>query len=195
MKNMRSLLLIAFVILCVIAYMLYRTGSFINTTVDAKALEKEDSLVSQATDPSMTPSSLLFDTFPMPPTTHSQQAAVKQEPNPAEQTTTTNKPISTSLASPDVPKTPTVKPTTTKGETPTDAAEPRFHVIIGSFSNETNAKAKALDFETKNNKKATVIKQGGYFRVCVDKFEFVSSAKIYVQKLKDAGQDFIILKF
>ena len=204
MKNMRYLPLIAFAILCVIAYSIYRMGSFINTTVNAKNLEKEDNLVNQTTDPSMAPSSLIFDTFPMPPTaTEVQKAPVEQEPIPAE---TAKQPISTSLASPSVPKTATVLKeekkimppsvaTTTTNETLKGAGDVRFHVIVGSFSIEANAKAKALDFEAKNSQKATVIQQGGYFRVCADEFEFASSATIYTKKLKAAGIDVIILKF
>lgn len=74
-------------------------------------------------------------------------------------------------------------------------AEQRFHVIIGSYSKEANAKAKAAEFEKTNSKKATVVKQGGFFRVCADEFEFSQAATQYAQKLKEAGEDNIILKF
>lgn len=74
-------------------------------------------------------------------------------------------------------------------------AEQRFHVIIGSYSKEANAKAKAAEFEKTNSKKATVVKQGGFFRVCADEFEFGQAAAQYAQKLKEAGEDNIILKF
>ena len=77
----------------------------------------------------------------------------------------------------------------------TDIAETRFHVIIGSYKNESNAKAKASEFNQKNNKKANIVKQGGYFRVSADDFEFSQAAAQYAQKLKEAGEDNIILKF
>lgn len=94
----------------------------------------------------------------------------------------------TVVAKGDVPKSASV--TVTK-----EIPELRFHVIIGSYGQEVNAKAKATAFEQKNNKKATIIKQGGYFRVCADEFEFAQAASQYAQKLKEAGEDNLILKF
>lgn len=93
--------------------------------------------------------------------------------------------------------------TTAKGDVPKsasiavkkEASETSYHVIIGSYTQEANANARAAAFEQKNKKKATVIRQGGYFRVCADEFEFAQAASQYAQKLKEAGEDNMILKF
>jgi hypothetical protein len=76
-----------------------------------------------------------------------------------------------------------------------EASETSYHVIIGSYTQEANANARAAAFEQKNKKKAKIIKQGGYYRVCADEFEFAQAASQYAQKLKEAGEDNMILKF
>lgn len=106
---------------------------------------------------------------------------------PQSKTTSSTNPT-TLAAKGDVPKSASI-------EVKKDASEASFHVIIGSYGQEANAKAKAAAFEQKNNKKATIIKQGGYFRVCADEFEFAQAASQYAQKLKEAGEDNIIVKF
>jgi hypothetical protein len=78
---------------------------------------------------------------------------------------------------------------------PKEGVEPRFHVIIGSYEKEVNATAKAAAFLKLTKKKATIVKQGGFFRVCADEFDAEQAAGEYAQKLKSAGEKSIIVKF
>jgi hypothetical protein len=93
--------------------------------------------------------------------------------------------------------------TSVKKEIPQEASatpkkenpDARFHVIIGTYSSEANAKTKALAFEQKTKKKASILKYGGYYRVSADDFEFGQAASQYALKLREGGEDNIILKF
>ena len=92
-------------------------------------------------------------------------------------------------AKPEIPKSASI-------EVKKDATEAAtFHVIIGSFAQEANAKAKLATFEQKNSKKGVIIKHSNLFRVCADEFEFAQAAAQYAQKLKEAGEESLILKF
>ncbi len=214
MKNTRYLLLAGLVVVGVILYGLYRTGSLKNKT--RPSVSAEDNLLKNAEDTALTTGSTMLDTFSMLPplSSPSQNALTKQEIKSIAPSSPPEQSLSTALANPPLSKPTkeeaqkkTTKPNPVEGTTDKapyvatlsnpskESSAQRFHVIVGSFSQEANAQAKALDFEHKNNKKATVIKQGGYFRVCADEFEFASSAALYAQKLKEAGFDFIILKF
>ena len=92
-------------------------------------------------------------------------------------------------AKPEIPKSASI-------EVKKDATEAAtFHVIIGSYAQEANAKAKLATFEQKNSKKGVIIKHSNLFRVCADEFEFAQAASQYAQKLKEAGEESLILKF
>ena len=203
MKSMRYFILIALLLSCFIVYRLYKAGRSVNKTINSQALFIEDSLVNSANDPSAL---VTLDTAYMPSTvsTPSQSTTVEQSKSTAPTVT----PISTILATPYVAtkqpkietqkKTPSPKRTTEtaeQGKTRKEASGKRYHVIIGSFSTESNARTKASDFEKKSNKKATIIQQGGYFRVCADEFELTQLATQYAQKLKQAGEDCMVLQF
>jgi cytoskeletal protein RodZ len=251
MKILRFFPIIALVFLCLIAYGIYKTSSFINKKVNSETLLSQDSGIQNAVD-----STILNVAQPLPagltdvssivttplPTTTASSATIVEEAPPKKETASiaptslettvgaspksvTTKTAATETASQSkvsqtkvvatkdvdkAAKSATAKATTSssqttlaKTETPKEASttakkentDARFHVIIGTYASEANAKSKALVFEQKTKKKATILKYGGYYRVSADDFEFGQAAAQYALKLRDGGEDSIILKF
>ena len=211
MKIMRLVSFIAIAILCFILYAVFRTGIFGNKKVDTNtALSKDSFIQTPMAQPS---NAILADTLSELATKPTTSLAVQSEmskkkpPLPTHNLTekekieAQKKAKATLLASEKAAANNKLTPKAgdTFDESSTvdkkENVEPKFHVIIGSFKQEANAKAQAAIFEQKFNKKANIVKQGGFVRVWADEFEFTQAATLYSKKLKEAGQDNIILKY
>jgi SPOR domain len=70
-----------------------------------------------------------------------------------------------------------------------------YHVVIGSYSVEANAKADAAKFEKKYNTKAKVVIHKGLYRVSTKNFDSEKGAIDYADKLKIGGANTLVLKF
>jgi SPOR domain len=70
-----------------------------------------------------------------------------------------------------------------------------YHVVIGSYGVEANAKADAAKFEKKYNTKAKVIIHKGLYRVSTKNFDSEKGAIDYADKLKIGGTNTLVLKF
>jgi SPOR domain len=71
----------------------------------------------------------------------------------------------------------------------------RYHVVIGSYGVEANAKADAAKFEKKYNTKAKVVIHKGLYRVSTKNFDSEKGAIDYADKLKIGGANTLVLKF
>ncbi len=247
MKILRFIPVIALAFLGIIAYALYKTGSFINKKVSTEATMSQDGNLQIGADTAKLSigqpmSEALSDASNAVQTTVSTtKKAVKAEaskltakketasiePEKTQVTpksaaaktisseksdkakTEPNKIISpkeaakTAKSATEKAATSTTQTVAAPKETPKAAStvvkkentDARFHVIIGTYASEANAKTKAVAFEQKNKKKASILKYGGYYRVSADDFEFGQAASQYALKLREGGEDSIILKF
>ena len=71
----------------------------------------------------------------------------------------------------------------------------RYHVVIGSYGVEANAKADAAAFEKKSKTKTKVVIHKGLYRVSSNSFESEKAANEYADKLKIGGAKTLVLKF
>jgi hypothetical protein len=219
-KLFRSFPLIATAILGLIFLGLYKTSNFVNQKV---ASEKQLSLDSLATNAlgstvldmpvdstKMQGVQVINETAPLETTTPITEIAAPTLPTVSERSDVTTEKETTA------PKKTETKPkkrtnvTSSKVSTNSQnghntekevdiqskgVSETRIHVIVGSYSVESYAKAAALKFEKKNQTKANVIKHKGFFRVSADNFDSEKVAIEYAEKLKSGGEGTLILKF
>jgi hypothetical protein len=210
MKFFRNFPLIAAALLGFIGYTFYKTSNFVNKGVEAKQQAAQDTIAKLVSD-----NAALSTPAGLPDTLHDPSvAAVSTAPmeaiNSAKtvvdevtklQNGTSDNLSETTIAVNESPKieekTPskTARKPTTKKKNSAKPTEPRFHVVVGSYEKEVNAKAKAASFAKQAKTKATVVKQGGFFRVCANEFDTEKAAADYAQKLKQAGEESIVVKF
>jgi hypothetical protein len=210
MKFFRNFPLIAAALLGFIGFTFYKTSNFVNKGVEAKQQAAQDTIAQIVSDSAAlsTPAGLP-DTLQDPSVAavsaapmgvvNSAKTAIQEvtklqsgaSDNLAETTIAVNESPKTEEKTPSK----TARKTTDKKKANAKLTEPRFHVIVGSYEKEVNAKAKAASFAKQAKTKATVMKQGGFFRVCAEEFDTDKAAADYAQKLKQAGEESIVVKF
>ncbi len=79
------------------------------------------------------------------------------------------------------------------GETNIDALKFKYHVVVGSFSKQTNAKGLQANLNSEGNKAVVVINENGMFRVLIASFNEYYQAKERIKQINARFPDAWVL--
>jgi len=79
------------------------------------------------------------------------------------------------------------------GETNADALKFKYHVVVGSFKSQTNAKGLQTTLKSEGNKALVVVNEQGMFRVLIASFNEYSEARARINQIKDRFADSWVL--
>ncbi|MDD3321364.1 MAG: SPOR domain-containing protein [Paludibacter sp.] len=103
---------------------------------------------------------------------------------------------------PNTPSTPTyTEPEVTRnenfnladGETNADALKYKYHVVVGSFSKQMNAKGLQSTLNSEGNRAIVVVNENNMFRVLIASFDEYSQARSRINQIKDRFPDAWVL--
>jgi cell division protein FtsN len=79
------------------------------------------------------------------------------------------------------------------GETNADALKFKYHVVVGSFKSQTNAKGLQTTLKSEGNKSIVVVNEQGMFRVLIASFNEYAEARARINQIKDRFADSWVL--
>ncbi len=79
------------------------------------------------------------------------------------------------------------------GETNADALKYKYHVVVGSFSKQTNAKGLQSTLNSEGNKAIIVINGNGMYRVLIASYNEYAQARARINQIKDRFPDAWVL--
>jgi cell division septation protein DedD len=79
------------------------------------------------------------------------------------------------------------------GETNNDAMGYKYHVVVGSFSKQTNAKGLQNTLNSEGNRAVIVVNENGMFRVLIASFNEYSQARSRINQINNRFPDAWVL--
>lgn len=79
------------------------------------------------------------------------------------------------------------------GETNTDALKYKYHVVVGSFKSQVNAKGLQGTLKNEGNKALVVVNEQGMFRVLIASFSEYTQARARINQISDRFPDAWVL--
>jgi len=79
------------------------------------------------------------------------------------------------------------------GETNADALKFRYHVVVGSFKSQVNAKGLQSTLKNEGNEALVVVNEQGMFRVLIASFNEYAQAKSRINQISDRFPDAWVL--
>lgn len=80
-----------------------------------------------------------------------------------------------------------------EGETNADALKFKYHVVVGSFKSQTNAKGLQTTLKSEGNKAIVVVNEQGMFRVLIASFNQYAEARARINQIKERFADSWVL--
>jgi len=74
-----------------------------------------------------------------------------------------------------------------------DALKSKYHVVVGSFGKQTNAKGLQSTLVSEGNKALIVINEKGMYRVLISSFNDYSQAHVYIKQISNRFPDAWVL--
>ncbi len=128
------------------------------------------------------------------PSCKSKQQITKVSGAQVEAKTTTSPDTKTdtkSVAEPEVTRNETF--TLAEGESNTDAFRQKYHVVVGSFKSQSNAKGLQTSLNAEGNKSIVVVNENGMFRVLMASFNDYSQARARINQVSNRFPDAWVL--
>ena len=83
----------------------------------------------------------------------------------------------------------------TDGETNADALKFKYHVVVGSFKSQINAKSLQSSLKSEGNNTIVVVNEQGMFRVIIASFNEYYDARAKINQIKDRFVDSWVLVY
>ena len=80
-----------------------------------------------------------------------------------------------------------------EGETNTDALNYKYHVVVGSFTKQTNAKGLQSTLKNEGNKAVVVVNEKGMFRVLMASMNDYQKAHVFIKNVANRFPDAWVL--
>jgi cell division protein FtsN len=80
-----------------------------------------------------------------------------------------------------------------EGETNTDALKFKYHVVVGSFTKQTNAKGLQTTLNKEGNKAVVVVNEKGMFRVLITSVNDYKQAHVFIKNIATRFPDAWVL--
>jgi cell division protein FtsN len=80
-----------------------------------------------------------------------------------------------------------------EGETNTDALNYKYHVVVGSFTKQTNAKGLQSTLNKEGNKAVVVVNEKGMFRVLISSVNDYAKAHAFIKQIANRFPDAWVL--
>ena len=110
---------------------------------------------------------------------------------PVASTTPAVKPQSTTPAGPEVTR--NEKFSLADGETNVDALKYKYHVVVGSFKSQVNAKGLQNTLKSEGNNALVVVNEQGMFRVLIASFNEYAQARARINQISERFADAWVL--
>ncbi len=110
---------------------------------------------------------------------------------PVASTTTAVQPQAAAPAGPEVTR--NEKFSLADGETNVDALKFKYHVVVGSFKSQVNAKGLQNTLKSEGNKALVVVNEQGMFRVLIGSFNEYAQARTRINQISDRFADAWVL--
>jgi cell division protein FtsN len=80
-----------------------------------------------------------------------------------------------------------------EGETNTDALKFKYHVVVGSFSKQANAKGLQTSLNSEGNRSVIVVNEKGMFRLLIASFNDYNQAHVRIKEITNRFPDAWVL--